>query len=137
MFQSRTAQVLTLSALSFTAGCSKQSTDPADHVGGVVTSEIGNLPSLTESRGAVFGNESVKISDRYAFTVNVDGKNYSIEVDSTDLTGSSGPHTVTNLDAAIEVGTKVKFPLTLGGKPLFSPDGLGIVDPDDITIVQD
>jgi len=116
------------------AGCSK----PENFVEGKVVSEYGNVARIVESSGALFGNESVKLGNpAYGLKVETPQGIYTIEVAVDDMSGSSGPHTAYNLAAAIEEGTKVRFPLQYGGRNLFSADRLGIVDPDDIEIQRE
>lgn len=113
-------------------GCSK----PENHVEGKVIQEYGSVARIVQSSGALFGNESVKLGNPiYGLKVETPQGIYIIHVDIDDSSGSQGPHTAYNLAAAIEEGTRVRFPLRYDGRNLFSADKLGIVDPDDITIL--
>lgn len=111
---------------------------PGNFVEGEVTSEYGNVARIVESSGAVFGNESVRLGNpHYGLHVETSQGNYTIEVEVGDRSGSEGMHTVYNLAATIEEGTRIRFPLEYGIHDLFSADNLGIVDPDDIQILRE
>src|SRR3989344_4104924 len=108
--------ILLTSAIGL-AGCS-----PNNHIEGKVVSECGTLASQYKK----FGNESVKLGiSTYGLKVETPQGVYTIEVDVSDQSGSSGPHTAYTLAAAIEEGTIVRFPLQYGGKDLFSADRFG------------
>ena len=111
---------------------------PGNFVEGKVVSEYGNVARIVESSDALFGNESVKLGNPvYGLKIETPQGIYTIEVDVRNTSGSSGRHTAYNLAAAIEEGTRVKFPLRYGRRDLFSADGLGIMDPDDIEIQRE
>ncbi len=122
------------------AGCSPK---PKDYIEGTVVKEYGNVARIVESSGALFGNESVKLGNpNYGLIVETSRGKYTIDVDVSDKSGSSGPKTAYNLAARIEEGTKIRFPTTFDGrsrtnKPIgFTDDKVGYLDPDDIQILE-
>lgn len=127
--------IVLASTIALLAGCAPPG-GPGNYVEGKVVSEYGNLARIVESSsGALIGNESVKLGNPvYGLKVETPQGIYIIEVDVNDQSGSRGPHSAYNLAAAIEEGTKVKFPLRYDERDLFSVDRLGILDPDDIEI---
>ena len=70
---------------------------------GIVQKEFGTLPTLMESRGALFGNESVKISDfTYGLVLQTSTGEYTLIVKE----GCCKP--LPALAEAIRIGDKVK-----------------------------
>ncbi len=134
----RTLVTIVLASAIGLAACSPSPLGgPGNYVEGKVVSEYGNVARIVESSGALFGNESVKLGNPvYGLKVETPQGIYIIEVDVNDQSGSRGPHSAYNLAAAIEEGTEVKFPLRYDEKDLFSVDRLGILDPDDIEIIE-
>src|SRR3989338_4310558 len=69
-------------------------------------------------------NSTYRLADRYL-----------IQIDETY--GRSGPHTIYNLAAVIEEGTRIRFWLRWGGEDLISfYDSIGLVNPDNIIILD-
>lgn len=121
-------------------GCSPK---PENFVEGTVLKEYGNVARVVDSTGALFGNDSVKLGNpHYGLLVKTSEGNYTIEVDVTDRSGSSGQKTAYNLAMAIEEGTNIRFPTSFDGdsnteNPIgFTKDRIGFIDPDDIEILK-
>lgn len=107
---------------------------------GEVTEIKGSLPRLLQSTGALFGNSSVKLDDKNLFiSVQVEGKNYLLDIDAKDLSGSKGPATIENLAVLLKVGSVIIFPTTwfnikFGEESLCNVNLVCRVDPDDIAL---
>jgi len=110
--------------------CEEESFEP-NYIEGEVTKEGGTLGrNLVESRGALFGNESVRIGKQtYVVSVKTDKGNYVIDVVSW-----SRNRTLPALAEAIEVGTKLRFQenycKTIGDNTItsfFSEDRIGSI----------
>ena len=118
------AGALTLSAV----GCGNEPT----YIEGIVIEEFGNAPGISESSGAIFGNESVKLSGKdYGIRVETNKGIYTIDL-SDDQIGPIGPKTVLNLsNAIVPYETRVKFPIAN-----FTNDRIGQLDPDEIEVLN-
>ena len=80
-------------------GCEENRT-----IEGTVKEEFGLIPTLSQSKGALFGNESVKLGNRtYGLVVQTKEGDYTINV--LDDPGKS----ILVLEKAIEIGDKVRI----------------------------
>jgi len=120
---------------------------PENYIQGEVIERYGNITGLVESSGALFGalfgNESVKVGNpNYVMRVKTEQGVYTIEVDALDTSGSSGPQTIYSVAGATKVGTNIRFPTKCYGRNEknqqagFSSSKVGMLDPDDIEILQ-
>jgi len=127
--------------LSGCGRCGRKASE--NYIQGEVIERYGNITGLVESSGALFGNESVKVGNpNYVMRVKTKQGVYTIEVDALDTSGSSGPQTIYSVAGATKVGTNIRFPTKCYGRNEknqqagFSSSKVGMLDPDDIEILQ-
>jgi len=125
--------------------CSK----PTNYIEGEIIEiggSYGNIVPSHEYDGLVsHSNETIKFSDdNVVFTVKTKKGNYYVQIDPSDRGGSAGVQTVENLKYVLKKGMMVRFPTKYKGVGIvqsnkhlgFSKSRVGVVDPDDIEILE-
>jgi len=129
---------LCISSILGLNSCS-QNSNKSQYIEGRVIEEYGNIPSLTHSSGALFGNESVKYSQKvYGIKVEAGIEIYNIQIDPNEwnFTFLAKDHSMANLEASIEKETQVKFPVkNYYGDDMFPKDKIGCLNPNDIEVL--
>jgi hypothetical protein len=109
---------------------------------GLVVKEAGSVANVIESSGALFGNESVKISDpTYLLVLQTKNGLYTVDIKQGYYTNVAPNKTLEGLALAIEEGDSVRFKLTAGNPQrtddkLFSEDKIGINYAPDVTLIR-
>jgi len=124
----QTLTFLALSAVVALGGCSGKYKE------GKVIKEAGSIyqnKSLVESKGALFGNESVKAGEpSYVLQIKTEEGVYTASI----LYNPSQKKTLEALETVIEEGTKVRF-LVEDRSKRFGNDRVGSVYSDDIEVL--
>jgi hypothetical protein len=133
--------IVLASAISL-GGCGKA---PESYIEGEVIERVGDVIGLTKSEvnGLFVYGETVKLGNpTYVMKVKTNQGIYTIQVDALDTCGSHGPQTIYSIAVATKTGTKIRFPTKCYGtnennQPAgFSSSKVGMLDPDDIEILQ-
>ncbi len=112
-------RILATGILSVVIGLTSCNPNP-ETLEGTVKEEFGTAQGLVESSGALFGNESVKISDPvYGLILESDGKEYIITIENESV------RPVTSLAKAIEPGDRVEIKYDPLGT-FIGKDGIGV-----------
>jgi len=131
---------LALLALAF-GGCGYE-----DYIEGTVKKEHGRTAGITESSGALFGNESVKMGDP-GYVLEVDTKEGRYVFEVKDIDKMKRGNTVRGLAVAIKPeeeekgvkGTRIRFARSHSGGPgyaNFGNDRVGVVYSDGIEVLD-
>lgn len=95
---------------------------------GTVKEEFGTTPTIVESNGALFGNESVKFGDpNYGLVLETEKGDYTIYVSDYKT------KRVIALAKAIELGDRIR--ITYDSSTIIYKDGIGRTDSDTIEII--
>jgi len=118
-----------LAGLAFLSGCNQ----PSKYVEGIVKKEKTNILEIAPSKGALFGNESVRITG---------DKNYVLQIETNEglytasvIPTSYGKKTLEALSEAIEEGTRVKFPTRVENRMMFGEDKIGTIYSDFLVVL--
>ena len=115
--------------LNVASGCERL---PGDYLEGTVIKEAGSAAQLVESRGAFFGNESVKLSNpTYLLQIQTSDGVYTTSVFNTPPLNERYK-SLEALALVIEEGTKVRFLY----KSRFGEDRIGHIYSDEITVLN-
>ena len=117
-----------LSIIGILIFVNRQHESKREYIEGTIIKEYGNIGSIVESSGALFGNESIKFSKPY-YCITVDTQQGEYIIELNDYAGSKGGKTVENMSIAIKEGTRIRV-------TTFSKDRILVVDPDDIEILN-
>jgi hypothetical protein len=119
--------------LPYVIGCGPQ---PNDYTEGKIIKEGGTIMHLQKSSGALFGNESVKISDpTYVLTVETSNGTYTLQITNHHL------KPVSALEQAIEEGDTISFPVARCREGesfinISTKDNIGTISSNFISIVR-
>lgn len=118
--------------VSLFTGCIEQ--EKPEYVIGTVKKELGTVAKVVKSRGAIFGNESVKISDpTYLLQIQTPQGLYTASV----INIGSPYRTLESLALVIEEGSKVKIRKSiLDDKYRFAEDKIGYLPSNAIIVIS-
>ena len=119
-------------ALVFTLGCNPK---PVKFLEGKVLEELGTVPKIVEEGSTEIKKDSDELI-KYIIKVDTLEGVYTMEIKNSNKASQN----VYNLAAAIEEGTRVKFPSEYGQNEAnagFSSSKIGVVMSKDITILDE